>query len=76
MTNVVNLTSLKSFGIILPNDNRHQQRYKLITDGVIRISRMPCQRNFIQRIRFSHFFRHWEDHHIHLEHNEIRSDNV
>ncbi|CAF3664940.1 unnamed protein product [Rotaria sp. Silwood1] len=51
-----------------------QQRYKLLTDGIMQVCRVPHARNIIEKIRFSRFLRRWEDHHLTLEHNDISSN--
>ncbi|CAF5079499.1 unnamed protein product, partial [Rotaria sp. Silwood1] len=51
-----------------------QQRYKLLTDGLMQVCRVPHARNIIEKIRFSRFLRRWEDHHLTLEHNDISSN--
>ncbi|CAF1117258.1 unnamed protein product [Rotaria sordida] len=58
---------------MLVNGRRIQQRYKLLTDGVVQVCRVPHAKNIIEKIRFSRFLRRWEDHHINLEHSEITS---
>ncbi|CAF3796013.1 unnamed protein product [Rotaria magnacalcarata] len=58
---------------ILVNGRHIQQRYKLLTDGIVQVCRVPHAKNIIEKIRFSRFLRRWEDHHINLEHNEITS---
>ena len=57
-------------------DQRIQQRYKLLIDGVVQICRVPHAKNIIEKTRFSRFLRRWEDHHIHLDQNEIHSKTV
>ncbi len=61
---------------MLVNGHRVQQRYKLLTDGLVQVCRVPHAKNIIEKIRFSRFLRRWEDHHIHLVHNEILSKTV
>lgn len=61
---------------MLVNGRRIQQRYKLLTDGVVQICRVPHAKNIIEKIRFSRFLRRWEDHHIYLEQSEITSTTV
>jgi hypothetical protein len=61
---------------LLVADRRIQQRYKLLTDGVVQVCRVPHARNIIEKIRFSRFLRRWEDHHIHLEQSDIASKTV
>lgn len=61
---------------LLVADRRIQQRYKLLTDGVVQICRVPHAKNIIEKIRFSRFLRRWEDHHIHLEQSELTSKTV
>ncbi|CAF3511433.1 unnamed protein product [Rotaria socialis] len=56
---------------MLVNGRHIQQRYKLLTDGVVQVCRVPHAKNIIEKIRFSRFLRRWEDHHINLDHNEI-----
>ena len=58
------------------NGHRSQQRYKLITSGVVQMCRVPHAKNIIEKIRFSYFLRRWKDHHIDLEHSEISSKTV
>ncbi|CAF3906067.1 unnamed protein product [Rotaria sp. Silwood2] len=58
---------------MLVNNRRIQQRYKLLTDGVVQVCRVPHAKNIIEKIRFSRFLRRWEDHHINLGHSEITS---
>ncbi len=61
---------------LLVADRRIQQRYKLLTDGVVQVCRVPHAKNIIEKIRFSRFLRRWEDHHINLEPSEITSQTV
>lgn len=61
---------------LLVTDRRIQQRYKLLTDGIVQICRVPHAKNIIEKIRFSRFLRRWEDHHIQLEQSEIISETV
>ena len=61
---------------MLVNGRRIQQRYKLLTDGLVQVCRVPHAKNIIEKIRFSRFLRRWEEHHIQLEHNEICSRTV
>lgn len=61
---------------LLANGRRIQQRYKLLTDGLVQVCRVPHAKNIIEKIRFSRFLRRWEEHHIQLEHNEICSRTV
>jgi hypothetical protein len=61
---------------MLVNGHRVQQRYKLLTDGLVQVCRVPHARNIIEKIRFSRFLRRWEDHYINLAHNEILSETV
>lgn len=61
---------------MLISGRRIQQRYKLLTDGLIQVCRVPHAKNIIEKIRFSRFLRRWEDHYINLEHNEILSKTV
>lgn len=52
-------------------NRQNQQRYKLILDGSVQMCRVPHAKNIIEKIRFSRFLRHWEEHHITLASNEI-----
>jgi hypothetical protein len=61
---------------MLVNGRRIQQRYKLLTDGVVQICRVPHAKNIIEKIRFSRFLRRWEEHYINLEQSQITSDIV
>jgi len=61
---------------LLVNDRRIQQRYKLLTDGIVQVCRVPHAKNIIEKIRFSRFLRRWEDHHIYLEQSELTSKTV
>jgi len=61
---------------MLVNGRRVQQRYKLLTDGLVQVCRVPHARNIIEKIRFSRFLRRWEDHYIILANNEILSQTV
>ncbi len=61
---------------MLVNGHRVQQRYKLLTDGLVQVCRVPHAKNIIEKIRFSRFLRRWEDHYINLGHNEIFSKTV
>lgn len=56
--------------------HRIQQRFKLLTDGLMQVCRVPHAKNILEKIRFSRFLRRWEDHHVHLEQNEISSQTV
>lgn len=58
------------------NGRRNQQRYKLVTDGVVQICRVPHAKNIIEKIRFSRFLRRWETHYINLNQNDISSETV
>lgn len=69
-------TTTPSALCMLVNGRRVQQHYKLLTDGVVQVCRVPHAKNIIEKIRFSRFLRRWEDHHIHLGQSEITSDNV
>ena len=53
------------------NDRCVQQHYKLLTDVNAQVRCVSCGKNFIDKIRFSHHFRRWQDHHISLEQSEI-----
>ena len=61
---------------MLVNGRRVQQRYKLLLDGLVQVCRVPHAKNIIEKIRFSRFLRRCEEHHIHLEQNEILSATV
>jgi hypothetical protein len=61
---------------MLVNGRRIQQRYKLLTDGIVQICRVPHAKNIIEKIRFSRFLRRWEEHHIYLEQSGITSETV
>jgi hypothetical protein len=61
---------------LLVVDRRVQQRYKLLTEGVVQVCRVPHAKNIIEKIRFSRFLRRWEDHHINLNPSEITSETV
>jgi len=61
---------------LLVTDRRIQQRYKLLTDGVVQVCRVPHAKNIIEKIRFSRFLRRWEDHHINLEQSQLISTTV
>jgi hypothetical protein len=71
-----NSTTTTNALCMLVNGRRVQQRYKLLTDGLVQVCRVPHARNIIEKIRFSRFLRRWEDHYINLGHNEIFSKTV
>ena len=58
------------------HQRRNQQRYKLLLEGSVQMCRVPHAKNIIEKIRFSRFLRHWEEHQISLEQNEIVSKTV
>ena len=57
-------------------NRQNQQRYKLLLDGSVQMCRVPHAKNIIEKIRFSRFLRHWEEHHITLASNEIVAEMV
>jgi hypothetical protein len=68
-------TTTNTLGMLV-NGHRVHQRYKLLTDGLVQVCRVPHAKNIIEKIRFSRFLRRWEDHYINLVHNEILSETV
>lgn len=61
---------------LLVLDRRIQQRYKLLTEGLVQVCRVPHAKNIIEKIRFSRFLRRWEDHYIDLNQADITSRTV
>lgn len=61
---------------LLVVDRRIQQRYKLLTEGLVQVCRVPHAKNILEKIRFSRFLRRWEDHYITLDQSDILSRNV
>lgn len=61
---------------LLVVDRRIQQRYKLLTEGLVQVCRVPHAKNILEKIRFSRFLRRWEDHYITLHESDIISRDV
>ena len=68
-------TATNGLGMLV-NGRRTLQRYKLLSDGLVQVCRVPHAKNIIEKIRFSRFLRRWEHHYIYLDHNQLVSSTV